>query len=64
MTAAVADVGGPEDPLWPLVEQIAALRRASPEQLELVTGLLAVLVRQAERAAGGGRGPRRRPPAR
>lgn len=50
--AAVADVGGPDDPLWPLVEQVAALRRAAPEQLELVTALLAVLVRQAERDAG------------
>ena len=55
--AAVADVGGPDDPLWPLVEQVAALRRAAPDQLELVTALLAVLVRQAERDAGprGGR---------
>jgi GAF domain-containing protein len=56
VTAAVADIGGPDDPLWPLAEQIAALRRASPEQLELVAALLAVLVRQAERG-GGGRGP-------
>ncbi len=56
VAAAVADVGGPDDPLWPLVEQIAALRRAAPEQLELVAALLAVLVRQAERG-GGGRGP-------
>ena len=55
VAAAVADIGGPDDPLWPLVEQIAALRRASPEQLELVAALLAVLVRQAERG-GGGRG--------
>jgi GAF domain-containing protein len=68
VAAAVADVGGPDDPLWPLVEQIAALRRASPEQLELVTALLAVLVRQAERDGGsraggasrGSRGLRRR----
>ena len=50
--AAVADIGGPDDPLWPLVEQIAALRGAAPEQLELVTALLAVLVRQAERDGG------------
>lgn len=66
--SAVADVGGPDDPLWPLVEQVAALRRASPEQLELVTALLAVLVRQAQRDGGprgaagtrAGRGLRRR----
>lgn len=59
--AAVAEVGGPDDPLWPLVEQVAALRRAAPEQLELVTALLAVLVRQAERDKGsraGGSGSR------
>jgi GAF domain-containing protein len=54
--AAVAEVGGPDDPLWPLVEQIAALRRAAPEQLELVSALLAVLVRQGERGTVGGRG--------
>jgi len=61
VVAAVADIAGPDDPLWPLVEQIVALRRASPEQLELVTALLGVLVRQAERDAGGpGSGPGRR----
>jgi GAF domain-containing protein len=65
VAAAVADVGGADDPLWPLVEQVAALRRASPEQLELVSALLGVLVRQAERSSGGrgaapGRGLRRR----
>jgi GAF domain-containing protein len=64
VAAAVADVGGADDPLWPLVEQIAALRRASPEQVELVTGLLAVLVRQAARTGTGGRGSRRRPSGR
>jgi GAF domain-containing protein len=57
VAAAVSEVGGTDDPLWPLVEQIAALRRATPEQLELVGALLAVLVRQAERGSGGGRGP-------
>jgi len=75
VAAAVADVGGPDDPLWPLVERVAALRRASPDQLELVTALLDVLVRQAERDASrlrgagrrggaGGRGLRRRAPGR
>jgi len=75
VAAAVADVGGPDDPLWPLVERVAALRRAAPDQLELVTALLDVLVRQAERdasglrgagarAGAGGRGLRRRPPGR
>ncbi len=56
VAAAVAEVAGPDDPLWPLVEQIAALRQASPEQVELVGALLAVLVRQAERGSGGSRG--------
>ena len=61
VAAAVADVGGEDDPLWPLVEQIAALRRASPEQLELVAALLGVLVRQTGRGTGAaGSGPGRR----
>jgi GAF domain-containing protein len=75
VAAAVSDVGGPDDPLWPLVERVAALRRAAPDQVELVTALLDVLVRQAERDASGlrgagarggagGRGLRRRPPGR
>lgn len=63
VAAAVADIGGPDDPLWPLVEQIAALRGASPGQLELVTALLEVLVRQAGRERGA-LGRRRRVPGR
>jgi GAF domain-containing protein len=61
VSAAIADIGGPDDPLWPLVEQVAALRRASPDQVELVTALLGVLVRQAERGLGrsGGQGSAR-----
>jgi len=49
VAAALVDVGDADDPLWPLVEQIAALRRAGPEQRELLGSLLDVLVRQAER---------------
>jgi GAF domain-containing protein len=49
VVAALADVGDPDDPLWPLVEQVAALRRIGPEQRELLGSLLDVLVRQAER---------------
>ena len=52
VTAALAEVGDPDDPLWPLVEQIAALRRVAPEQRELLGSLLDVLVRQAERGRG------------
>lgn len=52
VVAALTDVGDPDDPLWPLVEQIAALRRIGPEQRELLGSLLDVLVRQAERGRG------------
>ena len=61
VTAALADVGDPDDPLWPLVEQIAALRRAGPEQRELLGSLLDVLVRQAERGRGRRAGRLRAP---
>ncbi len=67
VAGATAGLPDDDDPLWPLVEQIAALRRASPDQLELVAALLAVLVRQADRARGprgarGARSGRLRPP--
>jgi len=52
VAAALEGLGGDDDPLWPLVEQIAAVRRASPEQLELVTAILGVLARQAARTRG------------
>ena len=61
VTAALADVGDPDDPLWPLVEQIAALRRVAPEQRELLGSLLDVLVRQAERGRGRRAGRLRAP---
>jgi GAF domain-containing protein len=35
--------------LWALVEQVARIRDSDPDQLELVTDLLAALARQAER---------------
>ena len=41
------------DPLWALADQIALLRVADSDQLELVSELLAVLVRRAERGRGG-----------
>ena len=59
--AAMADVGDPDDPLWPLVEKVAALRRADPDQRELLGSLLDVLLRQAGRG-GGRRTGRLRPP--
>jgi len=61
LAAALADVGDPDDPLWPLVEQIALLRRAGPEQRELLGALLDVLVRQAERGRGRRAGRLRAP---
>jgi GAF domain-containing protein len=61
IVAALADVGDPDDPLWPLVEQIAALRRVGPEQRELLGALLDVLVRQAERGRGRRAGRLRAP---
>ena len=57
VASAIAGIADPDDPLWPLVEQVAALRRASPDQLELVTELLAVLARQAGRGRGRRAGP-------
>ena len=61
VAAALADVGDPDDPLWPLVEQIAALRRLGPEQRELLAALLEVLLRQAERGRGRRAGRLRAP---
>ena len=61
VAAALADVDDPDDPLWPLVEQIAALRRVAPEQRELLGSLLDVLVRQAERGRGRRAGRLRAP---
>ena len=61
VAAALAEVGDPDDPLWPLVERIAALRRAGPEQRELLGSLLDVRVRQAERGRGRRAGRLRAP---
>ena len=61
VAAALVDVGDPDDPLWPLVEKIAALRRVGPEQWELLGALLDVLVRQAERGRGRRAGRLRAP---
>lgn len=49
VAAALEGLGDDDDPLWPLVEHIAAIRGTSPEQLELVTALLEVLARQSGR---------------
>jgi GAF domain-containing protein len=46
---AVAD----DDPLWALADQVARLRAADPEEVELVREVLAILVRRAERSRPG-----------
>lgn len=38
--AAVAGLCADDDPIWQLVEKVAAIRRASPEQLALVNAIL------------------------
>ncbi len=50
-----------EDPshLWALIEQVARVRRADPEQVGLVADLLGVLADHAERRRAGRRGPLR-----
>lgn len=61
VAAATAELGRDDDSrLWSLVEQVARIRGADPDALELVTDLLAALARQAERDARTrrrGRGP-------
>jgi GAF domain-containing protein len=53
---AAADLtGDDESRLWELADLVARVRRADPEQLELVAELLAVLARHAERAGRRGR---------
>ena len=47
--------GDDDTRLWPLVEQVARIRRADPDDLELVTDILEVLARQVEREARGRR---------
>ncbi len=62
VTAAIADLGRDDDTrLWLLVEQVARIRRADPDSLELVSDLLEALARQVER---GTRGRRRGQPGR
>ena len=56
VTAAIADLGRDDDTrLWLLVEQVARIRRADPDSLELVSDLLEALARQVERATRGRR---------
>jgi GAF domain-containing protein len=61
VAVATADLQGDDaGRLWPLVEQVARVRRADPEQLALVTDLLAVLADHAERRASRRPGQRSR----
>jgi GAF domain-containing protein len=60
VTEAVAGIAAnDEDPLWALADQVARLRAANPDQVELVRELVAVLVRRAERDRGGRAGSSR-----
>jgi GAF domain-containing protein len=60
VAAAAADLGREDVArLWPLVEQVARLRRADPEQLALVSDLLGVLADHGERRRAARRGPLR-----
>ena len=68
--AATEDLDrGDETHLWALAERVARLRRADPEQLDLLAELLDVLVRRVEagdrrrRGAEGGRRRTPRPPS-
>jgi GAF domain-containing protein len=59
VAAAVAELARDDDgALWALTDEIARLRSAEPEELDLVRELLAVLARRAERA-GDARARRR-----
>jgi GAF domain-containing protein len=50
VAVAVADLGRDDDTrLWSLVEQVARIRRADPQDLQLVTDILEALARQVER---------------
>jgi GAF domain-containing protein len=51
--AADAAVGPDDDGLWALADQVARLRAADPDAVELVRELLEVLVRRAERGRPG-----------
>lgn len=54
VAAATAELGrGDSSHLWTLVEQVARVRAAAPEQLALVTDLLAVLADHADRDRTG-----------
>ncbi|HYM84003.1 MAG TPA: GAF domain-containing protein [Candidatus Dormibacteraeota bacterium] len=60
VSASVGELGREDVArLWPLVEQVARLRRADPEQLALVSDLLGVLADHAERRRSTRRGPLR-----
>ncbi|HEY8439239.1 MAG TPA: GAF domain-containing protein [Candidatus Limnocylindrales bacterium] len=50
---ATAELGDTDDVLWALADDVARLRAADPDQLELVRELLGVLIRRAERPRGG-----------
>jgi GAF domain-containing protein len=52
VAAAVAGLGADDDPIWALVEKVAAIRRASPEQLALVDAMLDAVATYVSRSHG------------
>jgi hypothetical protein len=50
--AAVAGLCADDDPIWQLVEKVAAIRRTSPEQLALVTAILDAVATHVSRSRG------------
>jgi signal transduction protein with GAF and PtsI domain len=52
MEAAIAGLCADDDPIWQLVEKVAAIRRTSPEQLALVTAILDAVATHVSRSRG------------
>lgn len=58
VAAAASELDGDDAPFWRLADEVARLRAADPDDVELVAELLAVLARRAERTRDS-RSPRR-----
>lgn len=55
VSAAISDLSGDDDGrLWALADQVARLRRVDPGSVELVTEIIDVMARQAERDRAAG----------
>jgi GAF domain-containing protein len=56
VAAAAAGLGADDDPIWTLVDKVAAIRRAAPEQLALVDAILDAVATYVSRGPGSRRG--------